>query len=31
LKVHLAKRHFSGLLSETKNILKEIGQRVNNS
>ena len=31
LKVHLGKRHFSGLLSETKNILKEIGQRVNNS
>ena len=31
LKVHLARRHFSGLLSETKNILKEIGQRVNNS
>ena len=30
LKVHLARRHFSGLLSETKNILKEIGQRVNN-
>ncbi len=31
LKVHLTRRHFSGLLSETKNILKEIGQRVNNS
>jgi transcription-repair coupling factor (superfamily II helicase) len=30
LKIHLARRHFSGLLSETKNILKEIGQRVNN-
>ena len=30
LKVHLAKHHFSALLSETKNILKEIGQRVNN-
>jgi transcription-repair coupling factor (superfamily II helicase) len=31
LKVQLGRRHFSGLLSETKNILKEIGQRVNNS
>ena len=31
LRVHLSKRTTSGLLSETKNILKEIGQRVNNS
>lgn len=29
LKIHLSRHHFSGLLSETKNILKEIGQRVN--
>ena len=29
-KTHLARRSSSGLLSETKNILKEIGQRVNN-
>ena len=31
LKIRLTRRHFSGLLLETKNILKEIGQRVNNS
>lgn len=30
LKAHLSRHHMSGLLSETKNILKEIGQRVNN-